>query len=137
VSEWLSCVILSLFVAVAVVGITLNASCLLVLRRHWRSVPELWGIDWLDVVWRLEQELKVELTGSDFERFTADERMGLTAGQLWEVVVDKLRQTGIQTPGNGWERLVVALCEALNVDANQVNAGSRLYADLGMLYGLD
>jgi acyl carrier protein len=130
-------VILSLFAAGAVVQIILKATCILALLRHWQSVPELWGIDWMDVVWRLERELRVKLTGSDFEQFTAEERSGLTAGQLWEVVVDKLRQVGIEIPENGWERLVGALCEALNVDAKQVNPDSRLYADLGMLYGVD
>jgi hypothetical protein len=130
-------VVLSLFAAGAVVQIILKATCIVALRRHWQSVPELWGIDWLDVVWRLERELKVKLTGSDFERFTAEERIGLTAGQLCEVVVEKLRQAGIQIPGNGWEHLVVALFEALNVDAEQVNPDARLYADLGMLDGVD
>ena len=129
--------VIALFALLAIVQITGSAWCHLVLRRHWRSVPELWGIDWLDVVWRLEQEFEVDLKGSDFERFTAKERTGLTAGQLWDAVVGKLRQTGIEVPGNGWERLVVALCEAFNVDAERINPDSRLYADLGMLYGVD
>jgi hypothetical protein len=129
--------VIALFALLAVVQITGRAWCHLVLRRHWRSVPELWGIDWLDVVWRLEREFKLKLTGSDFERFTAEERTGLTAGQLWYTVAGKLRQTGIEVPGNGWERSIVALCEALNVDAERVNPDARLYADLGMLYGVD
>jgi hypothetical protein len=121
----------------AVGKVVLTAWCLLEWRRHWRSVPEFFGFDWLDVVWRLEREFGVKLLGADFERLSADERNGLTAEQLWQVVADKLRNTGIDVPSNGWERVVAVLGEALNVRPERVASGSRLYADLGMLYGMD
>jgi hypothetical protein len=130
-------VIFPCLVTLAVAKFLLGAWCLLELYRHWRSAPELWGIDWLDVVWRLERGFRVDLTEADFAHFSANERMALTAGQLWEVVVDKCRSAGIEAPANSWERVVTALCEALNVDAERVAPSSRLYADLGMLEGID
>jgi hypothetical protein len=97
----------------------------------------LWGLDWLDIVWRLERQFAIHLRGADFERFSAEERNGLTAGRLWDVVVEKMRTAGIEVPGDALARVVVALSEALNVDVERIAPDSRLYADLGMLYGVD
>jgi hypothetical protein len=43
---------------------------------------------------------------------------------------------GWAVPADGWRRLVSLLSEALNVKTNRIVPESRLYADLGMRYGL-
>ena len=136
-SEWLGWAFGSVCVAIAVLKLAAGVWCLVELRRKWRAVPELWGVDWLDVVCRLERAFGVKLTAADFADWPADARAGLTAGQLWEVVADKFRVAGADVPVDGWERMAAALSEALNVRAKRIAAGSRLYADLGMAYGLE
>ncbi len=108
---------------------------MLEMRRKWRSVPELWSIDWLDIVYRLEREFRIKLTGTDLEGLSADARVELTAGQLWELVAARIRGVGSEVPADGWERVVAALSEALNVEPRQITPGSLLYADLGMVCG--
>jgi hypothetical protein len=38
---------------------------------------------------------------------------------------------------DGWARFVTLLSEALNVGARRILPESRLYADLGVVYGLE
>jgi hypothetical protein len=137
VGAWLEWMIFPCLVTWAIAQILGKAWCLLQLRRHWRSAPELWGIDWLDIVFRLEREFGVRLTGTDFAQFSAHERITLTAGQLWKVVAGKRQNGGNNRPKDGWERVVTTLGEALNVDSERVLPSSRLYADLGMFAGID
>jgi hypothetical protein len=111
--------------------------CLVALRQKWRSVPELRAADWLAIVYRLEREFGVTLTATDFEGWPAAARVGLTAGQLWELVAAKARAVGRVVPAEGWDRVARALAEALSVRRRRIAPGSRLYADLGMIYGFD
>jgi hypothetical protein len=111
--------------------------CLIELLRKWRSAPELWGIDWLDIVYRLERAFGVALTGADFARVPAEVRAELTAGQLWEIVADRVRATEAEVPADGWERVVMILSEALSVRPEQIAPDSRLFADLGAVRGLE
>jgi hypothetical protein len=134
---WVWLLVFGTLAAFATVRYICVVWCLIQLRRKWRSVPELWGIDWLDVVYRIERELGVTVTASDFEVLPADERIALTAGRLWEMVATKIRASGAETPADGWERFVAALSKALQVKSTRVTPASRLYADLGMLYGLE
>jgi hypothetical protein len=111
--------------------------CFLELHRNWRSVPELWGVDWLDVVYRLEWEFGVTLAAVDFEDHPATARVALTAGQLWELVRATIMTADREVPADGWERVVKVLAEALTVKPRRIAPGSRLYADLGMIYGIE
>lgn len=111
--------------------------CVIELHRKWRSVPELWSIDWLDIVFRLEREFGVAFSATDFKNWSAEARAGLTAGQLWEQVAAKLSGDEISVPVDGWERVVGTLSEALNVEPACVTPESHLYGDLGMVYGLE
>ena len=135
--EGLGCLLGWACVAVAVAKMLAGWWCLVELRRRWRSVPELWSVDWLDIVYRLERDLGVTLTAADFEGQPTTARLALTAGQLGELTTAKIRAAGREVPADGWERVVVALAEALNVKPRRITRGSRLYADLGMIYGLD
>src|SRR5262245_53500926 len=91
------------FVLGKVVGL---AWCLVELRRKWRGVAELWGIDWLDVVYRIEREFGVGLSATDFTNWSAAARAGLTAGQLRELIAGRLRAAGADEPPDAWPRLV-------------------------------
>jgi hypothetical protein len=122
------------FVVVKLLG---TLWCFTELRRKWRSVPELWALDWLDIVYRVEHEFGVTLVAADFEVLPKDARAELTAGQLWEIVVARQRAAGATMPADGWARLAVALSEALNVRPSRIASGSRLYADLGMILGIE
>lgn len=123
--------------AIAVLKVAGGVCCIVELRRKWRATPEFWGLDWLEVVYCVEREFGVTLTAADFVAWSADARVGLTAGQLWELIANKLRVADAAVPADGWERVVSALSEALYVRANRISAESRLYADLGMVYGLE
>ncbi len=79
----------------------------------------------------------VPITASDFQVCASDARYSLTAGQLWDLIAAKLWATSAGVPADGWQRVVVALSEALNVKPWRITSDSRLYADLGMLYGVD
>ncbi len=125
-------VCVSLAVLLAVMQFIGGIWCFIEFRRKWRSVPELWTIDWLDIVHRVEREFRVMLSAADFEGWAVEARLGLTAGKLWELITAKHKQTGIEVTTNGWERLVVLLSEALNVKVSRINPNSRLYTDLGM-----
>jgi hypothetical protein len=103
--------------------------------RKRRSVPEFFGLDWLDIVFRVERQFGVSLTVRDFECFPPEALRVLTAGQLWDAISAKLQTAGREVPLDGWEQIVAALSEALNVKAKRITSGSRLYADLGMQYG--
>src|SRR5262245_46271235 len=105
-------------------------------RRKWHFVPELRGIDWLDIVYRLQREFGVTITAGNFNGWPAEARAALRAGQLWVLVCTKLSDTGAERPKDGWERVVAALSEALNVKPGQVTLESRLSLDLGLMYGL-
>ena len=120
---WLCVILVVLQYAAGVWAIVL-------LRR--KSVPELWGFDWLDILVRLERDCGVTFTRADFEAIPRDQRFGLTAGQLCELVDAKLRTSGQPVPEGAWDRVVAALVEALNVAPVKVRPDSRLYADLGM-----
>jgi hypothetical protein len=95
-------------------------------------VEPLTGLDWLDVVLRLESCFGISFTRSDFEAIPATARAVLTAGQLWDLVQVKLRATGKPVRNGGWEKVVVALAEALNMATTRIEPNSQLCADLGM-----
>jgi hypothetical protein len=112
--------------------------CVVELHRKWRSIPELWGIDWLDLTCRIHHEFGVELTGADFERWSPQQRIALTAGQLWELVQERLTQDVYVAMGSsGWDRFVKLVSGALVVKQHRITAASRLHVDLGMTYELD
>jgi hypothetical protein len=48
-----------------------------------------------------------------------------------------VRGGGGPVPEDGWQKVVAALVEALNVSPDQVQPESRLYADLGMVADID
>jgi hypothetical protein len=135
--EWLWLVLGSLFGLFAFVKILGGIWCLVELGRKWRGAFELWGIDWLDIVYRLERDFGVSLTAADFAVWSPEVRVALTAGQLWEIVAAKIRASGREVPGDGWNRVVAALSGALNVKPLRIFPQARLFADLGMLRGLD
>jgi len=135
--EWLGPAFGYTCMALAVLKFVAGGWCLIELRRKWRAVPELWGIDWLDITYRVERAFRVTVTAADFRAWPAEARLGLTAGQLWELVACKLRTTESELPRDGWDRVAVVLSEALNVRAGSIVPESRLYADLGMVYGLE
>jgi hypothetical protein len=111
--------------------------CLVELCRKWRGTRELWSLDWLDIVFRVEREFGVVLTAADFVGLSPEARVALTAGQLWEMVATRIRASGRPVPVDGWDRMVTALCEALNKKPVRITPTARLYADLGMVPGLD
>ena len=98
--EWLWCLLGWLCAACAAVKLIGFCWFLVELRRKWRSIPELWSIDWLDIVCRLELEFEVTLTAADLADRSADERMALSAGQLWELVAAKMRVAGREVPAD-------------------------------------
>lgn len=53
------------------------------------------------------------------------------------MVATRLRVAGLEVPPDGWPRLQVALSAALNVRPTRITTGSRLYADLGMIHGVE
>lgn len=134
--EWFKCLLLVAFLTLCAARTLTQIWCLAELRK-WRTVPELRGIDWLDIVYRLERDLGVRVSASDFENLQGVERINLSAGQLWELAAAKLRSSGRQVPSDGWERVVATLSEALNVRRTRVTPSSRLFADLGMVDCLD
>jgi hypothetical protein len=133
-AEWLFSVLGFICGAFAIAQFIVVIWCFVDLRRKWRPVPELWGIDWLDIVYRLERDLGVAPTAADFEELSASARIELTAGQLWELLATKIRAGGSELPPDGWERVVAVLSESLNVNRRRIAPDSRLYADLGMVY---
>lgn len=124
--EWLGWLCMALPV-LQVIGVVW---CLFDLRR--KSVPELWGLDWLDVLYRIEHEFGAAFERSDFEAIPAEARSQLTAGQLWDLVAAKLRQSGRPVPEDGWDRVVAVLSESLNLRRDRIAPDSRLYEDLRM-----
>ncbi len=125
--EW---ILLSLVFLTVSAKVVIVAWAIIELRR--KSVPELWGIDWLDILHRLEQEFGVVFSRTDFEAIPTGERLGLTVATLWALVEIELRSVGRSLPKDGWEKMVATLIEALNVAPDKVRSESRLYADLGM-----
>jgi len=89
-------------------------------------------VAWLDIVYRVEKAFEVTLTAEDFAAMTAENRVSLTAGALWELIVAKQRPIGVSIAADSWERLTMVLSEALNVRPNRIAAESHLYSDLGM-----
>jgi hypothetical protein len=110
---------------------------LMQLRREWRSVPELWSLDWLDIVYRLESQFSVTLAEADFAAMTSERRVALTAGELWDIVTGKIQAAHREVPQDGWDRFTELLSEALTVEKHRITRQSRLYADLTMVYGLE
>src|SRR5262249_38673375 len=98
---------------------------------------ELWGLDWLDIVYRLEYTFGVTLTAADFAGLSPEAQQALTAGQLWEVVAARIRTSGQEVPADGWDQVVARLSESLHVKPRQIVPDAQLYADLGMVHGLD
>jgi hypothetical protein len=135
-SEWLLGILGSLCVLFAVAKTLGDIWCLIELCRKWKGAFELWGIDWLDIVYRLKRAFGVALTAADFAGLSAEARVALTAGQLWEMVAARIRASGRVVPANGWEQVVGVLSEALNLKPVRIVPNARLYADLGMLHGL-
>ena len=135
--EYLSWTLGSLCIAMAVLKVVGGVWCWVELRRKWRATPELWGIDWLDIVFRVESVFGAPLTTGDFSDWSPAARAELTAGQLWDIIAHKLREVGAVIPPDGWTRLVALLSDALNVRPARITTESRLYADMGMLDGLD
>ncbi len=134
--EWVTWILGSVCAAIAVLQGVGLVWVLIELHRKWRTAPPLWGLDWLDVVYRVDREFGLVLTGVDFDGWTPETRAELTAGQLWELVASKLRARSVEVPADGWDRVVALLAEALNVKASRIVPESRLCADLGMKYDL-
>jgi hypothetical protein len=135
--DWLWCFLGWLCVCLCTAKAVFGCWCLIELRRKWRAVPELWSIDWLDIVFRVKRDLNVTLVASDFEGRPSEDRVALTAGELSRLVVTKLRDAGKEPSPDGWERMTGLLSEALNINPDRITPESRLYADLGMFYGIE
>ena len=75
------------------------------------------------------------LLATDFEEWSVEARVDMTAGQLWELIRDKIQAKGAEAPADGWERIVTLLSDALNIRRSRIVVESRLYADLNMMYG--
>src|SRR5262245_44915293 len=100
------------------------------LRR--KSVPELWGLDWLGILYRLERSFDVVFDRTDFAAIPAHRRVFLTAGQLWDLVAAKLGMESRTVPDDGWDKVLAAVSEELNVKPVNVQRESTLYAELDM-----
>jgi hypothetical protein len=135
-NEWLKWALGFLCVSFIALKIFCTIWIAIQLRRKWRSCPEFWSIDWLDIVLRIEQEFCVEILAADFETIPSEARVEITAGQLWEVVSRKMTAKGFVVSQDGWERLKMVISEALNVRPAKIALYSRLYSDLGMIYGI-
>ena len=135
--EWAGWLCGSVCVAFAVLKFVGGLYTFLLFRRKWRTVPELWALDWLDIVYLVERDFGVLLVAADFEGLSPAARQGLTAGQVWGVIAARLVAVGSSVPPDGWARLVTILTRSLNVKPEQVTHGSRLYADLDMTRGLE
>jgi hypothetical protein len=131
---WVLGFICCLFATIKILG---GIWCLVEWRRNWRGAFELWGVDWLVIVYRLRVEFGVALTDADFSDWSPEERTALTAGELGEIVAARIRGSGCDVPTDGWDRVVAVLCESLHTKPSRIVWWSRLYADLGMFYGLD
>jgi acyl carrier protein len=136
-AEWVAWMLGFVCIGLAVLKLAGGLWCLVELHRKWRSIPEFWSIDWLDIVFRVQREFGVVLSAHDFEDWTVEARLSLTAGQLWELVGGKLTRTGSDVPADGWPRVVTVLAEALNVKPARITPESRLYGDLGMTRGIE
>lgn len=78
-AEWAEWTIASLCGAFSVVQLLGTLWCVVEFHRRWRSVPELWALDWLDIVYRVEHEFGVALAAADFKGLPAEKRAALTA----------------------------------------------------------
>jgi hypothetical protein len=130
--KWFAWIVGALCGFIAIFKVLGGFVCLVALYRKWSGVSDLWAIDWLDVVFRMEREFGISLTGDDFAGLSRENRLSLTAGQLWEVVAAKINQAGHDVPGDSWGRVVSELAEALNVPRKRISPDARLYAELGM-----
>jgi hypothetical protein len=135
-AEWVWLALGGVCLTFAVVKVVGTCWCLFDLRK-WRATPELWGVDWLDVVYRIEAVFAVTLTAADFASLSPHERAALTAGQLWDVVTAKAAAENRPIPPDGWLRFVESLCAALPVRPDRVTPLARLTADLGMRPDID
>jgi hypothetical protein len=131
-ANWLSLLLFTVGIVVGGLRAVGGCWCLLELFRKWRSVPEFWGLDWVDIVYRLEREFKVSVAADDFVCMPTAARVALTSGQLWHLVTAKMIAAGSGVPADGWERFVAVIAQALNVNPRKIAPGSRLYADFGM-----
>jgi hypothetical protein len=102
-----------------------------------KAVPCLWGIDWLDVVWRLERRFGICLDATDFQYLAEQGQDDVTAGEVYAVVCRKLWDANRPIPAGGWNGVRIDLHEALHVRPFSVRRSSLLIRDLGMLRGID
>jgi hypothetical protein len=132
-AEWFTGTICMSLIAAQIISLIW---CAIELRKNWWSTSEFWGVDWLDIVCRVEREFGVSLTAADFADWSPEARAALSAGQLWELVEAKRATVAIAGSPAGWPRLAVVLSEALNVPIDRIDLHSRLYGDLGMVRGI-
>ncbi|HSI33891.1 MAG: hypothetical protein ACAI43_14930 [Phycisphaerae bacterium] len=95
------------------------------------------GIDFLDIVFRLEKEFSIKLPRAalfwtDAEmRLRRRERPPLTAGLLHRQLVEFLSRNRLDVPADSWERVRKCLSAALGVKEDEIRPDSRLIEDLG------
>ena len=88
------------------------------------------GIDFLDVVHRLERWYGVRLERADLEPLWLRPARNLTAGELHAAVCDKLRAAGRAVPASSWNGVRLELATVLGVSPFAIRPGSWRVADL-------
>jgi hypothetical protein len=91
------------------------------------------GIDFLDIVFRLEKEFRFD---ARLQPAPWDDRPvpNLTAGQLHHWVCERLMYTGRPVPSDSWPRVQRCIGEALGMPESQIldiRPEDRLVQDLG------
>src|SRR5262245_44197833 len=127
-ADWAGWLCSGLFAALAVLQFLGGLYCWYSLCR--KSVPALWSIDWIDVLFRLEKEFRICFCSDDF-RHIQDEA-DITAGELFAIVCRKVQEAGRPVPFGSWQRIRLVLHEALRASPWRIRRESRLRADLRM-----
>jgi acyl carrier protein len=91
------------------------------------------GIDFLDLVFRLEKRYNLILDTGEWERLTANRvNKDITAGEVQFVVGLALRDVGRPVPRSLWNGVRLTLADTLGVKVSRIKPESRLVKDLGM-----
>lgn len=94
------------------------------------------GIDFYDLIFRLEKRFGIELERVSDSRwkeiFLTRNPPDITAGELYEVVIQKIQEQGREMPANGWAMFCFEVSRCLGVHESDIKPESLLAGELGM-----
>ena len=93
------------------------------------------GVDWLDIVLRIEKSFGIKIQRGDDKRLlrmpVVPNKTGARCGDLHDMVLRLCEEQGVKVPPSSWTRVKLCIMRACKAKAKRVRKDAWLHDDCG------